>query len=257
MADDEGNGFFDNWPDWAKPVVVLAGFALWIVVPLVSALKLVDHGVQSGAPVDYQPMMAVLIAMTTATIAGIFLFMTFRIDRGTRFRAEHSARDEVNKKTEDIVRGLEDKAACVRKKAKADFAKQRTEAERVLEQAKEDLDQRRRDAERVLEEAKEDLYQQYAEEVTPEAVRKHVEEAVAQGLRQHVEDVLMVDANGKIVEEYVKDRASKLDEEELTRLIGLLRDIVQSWSPSTEEESSDSGGGRASLLEWLKALFRK
>ena len=254
MADDEDNGFFDNWPDWAKPVVVLAGFALWIVVPLISALKLVDHGVQSGGPVDYQPMMAVLIAMTTATIAGIFLFMTFRIDRGARFKAEHSARDEVNKKTEDIVRGLKNEAACELKKTKDNFVGQ---TECLLEQAKKDLDQRRLDAERVLEDAKEDLHQKYAEEVTPEAVRKFVEEAVGQGLRQHVEAVLMVDANAKIVDEYVKDRASRLDQEALTRLIGLLRDIVQSWSPSVEAEGSDSSEARAGLLEWLKALFRK
>ena len=246
MADDEGNGFFDNWPDWAKPVVVLAGFALWIVVPLVSALKLVDHGVQSGGPVDYQPMMAVLIAMTTATIAGIFLFMTFRIDRGTRRKAEYSARDEVNKKTEDIVRDL--------KKAKEDFVK-RTDC--MLEKTKEDFYQWGRDAERVLEEAKKDLHQQYAEEVTPEVVRKFVEEAVAQGLRQHVEAVLMVDANAKIVDEYVKDRASKLDEEALTRLIGLLNDIVQSLVSVHRGRGGDSGKGRVSLLDWLRALFRK
>ena len=79
MAGDERSGLFDDWPDWAKPIIVLAAFTLWIGVPLISAWKLVDHDMQSGGPVNYQPMMAVLIAMTTATIAGIFLFMTSAI----------------------------------------------------------------------------------------------------------------------------------------------------------------------------------
>lgn len=41
---------------------------------------------------SYDPIVTVLVATTTATIASIFLCMTFRIDRGTRFKAESVAK---------------------------------------------------------------------------------------------------------------------------------------------------------------------
>lgn len=94
MADEKG--FFDDWPKWSKPLFALSAMILlggvWIGIPLLSALKLVEPNLPSEGQVNYQPMMAVLIAMTTATIAGIFVFMTFRIDRGTRLKAERVAK---------------------------------------------------------------------------------------------------------------------------------------------------------------------
>ena len=40
------------------------------------------------------PMIATLLGLTTMTVAGIFLFMTFRIDRGVKLKATEVARDE-------------------------------------------------------------------------------------------------------------------------------------------------------------------
>ena len=74
-----------------------------------------------------------------------------------------------------------------------------------------------------------------------------MEDTVAQELWQHVEAVLMIDANGKIVEEYVKERASKLNDKEFMKLIDLMNDIVRSWSPPVRAESSDSGEGDDSI----------
>lgn len=98
MADEEG--FFEDWPKWSKPVLALSAMILlggvWIGIPLMSAWKLGIDSAQATVQLDYEPMIAVLVAMTTATIAGIFVFMTFRIDRGTRLKAERVAKDKVD-----------------------------------------------------------------------------------------------------------------------------------------------------------------
>ena len=100
MAADK-EGFFEDWPTWSKPVLALSAMILlggiWIGVPLLSAWALVKDSAQTAASLDYGPMMAVLTAMTTATIAGIFVFMTFRIDRGTRLKAERVAKKTTKK----------------------------------------------------------------------------------------------------------------------------------------------------------------
>ena len=97
------SGLFDKWPDWAKPMFVLAMAAIWIGVPVVAAWSLSARTVQAGGVVDYQPVLAVLVAMTTATIAGIFLFMTFRIDRGTRRKAKRVAKKAAKKELADVI----------------------------------------------------------------------------------------------------------------------------------------------------------
>lgn len=97
MATKGKTGFSDGWPAWAKPTFALAGTAMWIGVPMIAAWNLSARTVQAGGVVDYQPIMAVLLAMTTATITGIFVFMTFRIDRGTKRKAERAARKEARK----------------------------------------------------------------------------------------------------------------------------------------------------------------
>lgn len=99
MAADE-EGFFEDWPKWSKPVFALSAMILlggvWVGIPLLSAWKLGYDNAQAAVPMDYEPMMALLIAMTTVTITGIFVFMTFRIDRGTRLKAERVAKEKVN-----------------------------------------------------------------------------------------------------------------------------------------------------------------
>lgn len=95
-----------DWPKWSKPALALAAMiflgGIWIGVPLLSAFKLVDHNVRTSGVVDYRPMMSVLIAMTTATIAGIFLFMTLRIDRGTKLKAGRAARKEAKRRADEF-----------------------------------------------------------------------------------------------------------------------------------------------------------
>ena len=106
MTSKDESGFFDDWPLWAKPTMALAVTVLlggaWIGVPFFVAWRLMEQSIELGV-MTYQPMTTVLVAMTTATIAGIFLFMTLRIDRGTRLKAESVAKKTVEKKADDLI----------------------------------------------------------------------------------------------------------------------------------------------------------
>ena len=111
MASKDRDGFFEDWPGWAKFWLAFATMifigCIWIGLPALSALESVKA--QGSGTVDYTPMISVYAAMTTATITGIFLFMTLRIDRGTRLKAESVAKDKMDKivaeKIEEMIRG--------------------------------------------------------------------------------------------------------------------------------------------------------
>ena len=64
--------------------------ALLVGLPVLSAVML--GGAAGTEPREiWTPMIAVLVGLTTVTVSGIFLFMTFRIDRGTRRTAKRTA----------------------------------------------------------------------------------------------------------------------------------------------------------------------
>lgn len=76
----------------------VARFILYLVVLLLAAFMIVlpiwsiqRYGTTTGSDL-WGPMLAVLIGLTTMTISGIFVFMTFRIDRGTKLTAERKAK---------------------------------------------------------------------------------------------------------------------------------------------------------------------
>ena len=83
-----------RWPWWGQLILaVIALFfavSLLVVLPIVSVMWLGN----SAAPQVslWEPMIASLLALTSLLVTGIFLFMTFRIDRGTRLTAERTAK---------------------------------------------------------------------------------------------------------------------------------------------------------------------
>ena len=84
-----------RWPWWGQ--FLLAFFALIFIGVLLIGLPIwsASHwGERSGAEASdvWIPMIAVLVGMTTVTVSGILLFMTFRIDRGTKLQAEWTAK---------------------------------------------------------------------------------------------------------------------------------------------------------------------
>lgn len=219
---DDDSGFFEDWPTWSKPTLALAAIILlggtWIGIPLLNALKLIEPNLQTGEQVDYQPMMAVLIAMTTATIAGIFIFMTFRIDRGTRLKAESEVKRALKDEREDFERGLD---------------AMKTEHEIVASQL--------RDIQlALLVETRDELRTMYDEGTKAKIVRAAVAERItAETLGPHIESALMVDVNGRLVAEYAKDRAPTLKAETAEALVKLLNGTVESLSRYAEAKRED------------------
>ena len=164
-------GLFDGWPGWTKPVFLFAVVVVWVGAPMATIAGAGDSSTQSGGVFDYEPMMAVLIALTTATIAAIFLFMTFRIDRGTRFTAERHA-----------------------KKAAEDFLRLKTD--------------------------------ELIREITRDQVDLRLTNKM---LREELKAVLMVDANGQIVDEYVRQPIERLDAETVGQVVDRLSETIEAW----------------------------
>ena len=188
------NGFFDGWPDWAKPVFAFAVATIWIGVPIVAAWSLSARAVHADGVVDYQPLVAVLIALTTATITGIFVFMTFRIDRGTKTKAgevaRKTAKDVAEKAMMDAVSKCEvDKAI----KEKLDIVASPDKIERKV-------------AERIKEEK----------------------------LREHVKSVLMIDANVKAITAVAQEQAKSFDPATILRISKLLKKAADAWAQCAE-----------------------
>ena len=110
------------WPWWGELLLAVSALAvigiLLIGLPVWSATQF-SGGV--AASDVWIPMMAVLVGLTTITVSGIFLFMTFRIDRGTKLQAEWTAKavaetvacDQVAQSVSaarQTLKGIQDKA---------------------------------------------------------------------------------------------------------------------------------------------------
>ncbi len=201
MASKDGNGFFEGWPDWAKFLLAFATMIIiggvWVGLPVLSALESVKA--QGSGTVDYSPMMSVYIAMTTATITGIFLFMTLRIDRGTRLKVESEAKKAVAREQQKIS-GLTEELRMTVARFEAD-------SQRSLAQA-----------------------------TTPQAIREVIGSRITEEtLRKHVEAVLMVTANGEIVRRFAAEGAENLDPQTVKQLIGLLKEMSETLSQAIKE----------------------
>ena len=127
---DAGYGKNDWWPWWgqlllALAAMVLAGILL-IGLPLfIANLNFTEDRNQSNLDI-WQTMITPLIGLTTMTISGIFVFMTFRIDRGARAEAIRTAQ----KVTEQYIERNIKKA--VDEQLKAQFQEARIQTELKL-----------------------------------------------------------------------------------------------------------------------------
>ena len=245
MSTKDESGFFYDWPLWAKPTMALAVMILlggaWIGVPFFVAWRLIEQSIELGV-VTYQPMTTVLVAMTTATIAGIFLFMTLRIDRGTRLKAQSAAKKAV-KENIDILIGNS------KKKAKRLLRKTKKKAEVSLSEIENTVERIRSEAEETVTTF---LGEKFVEGAAPDNIRKEIEARLTEEvLRRHVEAVLMVDSNAQIVGEYAKQRAGDLDPATIERLVGLMDETVKTWRGLVQAERRRRRKG------FLKAFFSR
>lgn len=94
-----------KWPWGAQLFLAVTALATAVVlliwIPMHAAPALVEES-PGGASPYFSTMMAVFVGLATMTISGIFLFMTFRIDRGTRRTAREVAEKAAGKAGEKI-----------------------------------------------------------------------------------------------------------------------------------------------------------
>lgn len=92
---------------WLARFLVLFGglgiaFAL-VVMPILVGMRFADrYEVTTGMDI-WGPMISALLGLTTMTISGIFVFVTFRIDRGVQHQVRESVRDYVGGAMRDVI----------------------------------------------------------------------------------------------------------------------------------------------------------
>lgn len=247
------NRFSDNWPNWAKPAFALAAVIIWVGVPMVAAWSLAIHTDEAGRTTDYQPILVVLVGMTTATITGIFVFMSFRIDRGTRFEAQKQARKVAKSVIDEAKRSLQatkdaaERSIQITKDAATQSIQITKEtAERSIQITKNDaMKSLNGTLEQIVEKSAQDVDTAISSRVKEEVILNTIQAKIAKYLteeilRKHIEAALLVEANGQVVKEYGERRATKMDEEAFQQLIHLLYDIIRSWSDDAPEERAES-----------------
>ena len=276
MAADE-EGFFEDWPKWTKPVFALSAMILlggvWIGIPLLMAWKLGYNNAQAAVPMDYDPMMAVLIAMTTVTITGIFVFMTFRIDRGTRLKAERVAKDKIDKlvKTElakfaktseeeldDFCRAYGEELRKFGATARGKFAKFKQNSDAKLGgfdcASKKRLSKFDENAKKKLVDFEEKLDDSTKPAVIQKAIHERIPEET---LRAYVEAVLLANVNGQIVKEYAKERAAAMEAKDIEVLLRLLKETIENVARRAAEKSKDHDDGPSAMATWWHRLLNR
>ena len=96
------------------------------------------YGATSGVDL-WGPVMATLIGLTTMTISGIFVFMTFRIDRGTKLTAQWTAQKVAAETVRKLVKNVLGKEIANTRKSIDGVNKELTKVAGGVEEMKTDL----------------------------------------------------------------------------------------------------------------------
>ena len=100
---DAAPGENERLPWWARFVLYLSSLGLAAFMMVLPVWSVQRYGATSGVDL-WGPVMATLVGLTTMTISGIFVFMTFRIDRGTKLTAQRTARRIATSTVGKVVR---------------------------------------------------------------------------------------------------------------------------------------------------------
>lgn len=130
-----------RWPWWGQLILAIVALAtacgLLIVIPAYIAPKAIVGGAKV-TNLPFTTLVVVFIGLTTMTISAMFLFMTFRIDRGTKATAERVAQkvaeDKVTDDAVDQIRATRE----IGEKAKERIEEARDEAEALIAHATEE-----------------------------------------------------------------------------------------------------------------------
>lgn len=95
-----------HWPWWGQFLLAVIALSiacvLLIWLPIEIGSRMASGSNDTGSTEEtafttFAPMIVVFVGLTTMTISGMFLFMTFRIDRGARLTAREEAGREARK----------------------------------------------------------------------------------------------------------------------------------------------------------------
>ena len=181
-----------------------ARFILYLVFLLLAASMIVlpiwsiqRYGATTGSDL-WGPMIAALIGLTTMTISGIFVFMTFRIDRGTKLTAQRTASkiatDTVNELVQKVIG---ERLAEVRNQIDEELS---TMPDEVREIAKGLLGKMENDMEKEMETAKNVIIKRFevlegkmtnqfagmTEKIEELFLKANVEELIKQAVNDHL-----------------------------------------------------------------------
>ena len=200
-----------RWPWWGQLVLAVFSLAflgaLLIGLPVLSAAML--GGAAGTAPREiWTPMIAVLVGLTTVTVSGIFLFMTFRIDRGTRRTAKRTAQKTAKRTARKRVTRLAKELDGIR-----------SEADKIAEGVK--------DAPKAaFDEARDEIVAKFRsvdmDGLTAVAVGQLVS---SEKVRDLVDALLQEDVTVKLISASIQAALEKLDDDSLKDIAAAVADV--------------------------------
>lgn len=150
-----------QWPwkaQFAALLIVLALATFLIVLPVL-VVRVLDTEYAFSSETDlWAAMIAILLGLTTMTVSGVFVFMTFRIDRGARLEARETAREEAKKAMKEYGRNVVD---GLHEKLKAQFDDSKRKIDKLYSSVMTDVaevaDKAKTDVAKVAKRTKEDV----------------------------------------------------------------------------------------------------
>ena len=91
-----------NWPWWGQFLLAVIALSIACVLLIWLPMEMVAKA-RNDTGNAFTTFIAVLVGLTTMTISGMFLFMTFRIDRGARLTAREEARSVAKKEAREVA----------------------------------------------------------------------------------------------------------------------------------------------------------
>jgi len=248
----------EKWPFWAQftlaLVALLFGLLLTVVLPLFGAIYVGRIGGDAVGPGIWAPLIATLLGLTTLTVSGIFVFMTFRIDRGTRLRATTVAEDTAreflknDKEISELRSGVQKSAKVTTQFAvqlRCELNKTKVKTEAHIESKLEEVNEHATDAEARIRSQIGDVERKANNFLAH--CKSHVQSAVddrvtPQLVESILDDLLNTDAYKSLAVETVRRFASDADPREAQNfvrdLIGGLRTVQAEMK---RKESAHSG----------------
>ena len=209
-----------HWPWWGQFLLAVIALSIacilliWLPMEIGSKTILGSNstgGTAGNAFTTFAPMIVVFVGLTTMTISGMFLFMTFRIDRGARLTAREEAqsvaRGEARNAAKEEIKKIAEIEAIIE-----NTRKQKERAVRCMDSAKGEL----REAKDEFSKGREQIKNSVEEVDTAggEAVArmKRIETDITDTLKRSVEDVVE-DVRGRVreAEKEARDRIAEID----------------------------------------------